>query len=484
MRIHLLVINIINAVVFIFLLSIFNSIFDFDQILVTANNELVLIDVITAIKDIFTYLIYFFSYMIGVLCGSISSGIFSPIPYYNSGFMYNFLGFFFKNFISKGLFPKGQEPSPEQVPGLIGDQMLIFTTDIYLLMFQILFLVCIIFYIRAIFQNDPKHNLVVVGSLVLMIVIPLVIFGFRNMLNIFLVEIEYLEELQNPIDPALTALPIDDAYAFFTSRVALLAIVCYIYLELAFQINYVDIVTKPSLERGERLEGQLKILKKESLSITANVDKIKEEAKEKIKELQLEEEENVRGLFAQTGEKFSYIKEMIKKKKLEDEEKKLITAASKTRRLGRYLERLFREDPEAQDTLTAKSSAPKPKSLITSTITTFTFRVTLLIILSYIIIHPRWFLIYIFQLPPAITESIVMYSPEIIIILLGPFILLFPVIAWMISYVKHRNLIIRLKQEGRIKEILASVGDYVVKEEKEEEEEVEEGASEVATVEA
>ena len=33
-----------------------------------------------------------------------------------------------------------------------------------------------------------------------------------------------------------------------------------------------------------------------------------------------------------------------------------------------------------------------------------------------------------------------------------------------VSYIKHRNLIIRLKQEGRIKEILASVGDYVKKE--------------------
>ena len=72
-----------------------------------------------------------------------------------------------------------------------------------------------------------------------------------------------------------------------------------------------------------------------------------------------------------------------------------------------------------------------------------------------------------------------MYSPETIIVLLVPIMLIFPLIAQGISYAKHRNLIIRLKQEGHIKEILASVGDYVKIEEeieKKEEEVVETGA--------
>ena len=156
---------------------------------------------------------------------------------------------------------------------------------------------------------------------------------------------------------------------------------------------------------------------------------------------------------------------MIEKRKLEEEEKKLVTAASKTRRLGRYVERLFREDSEATDTLTATSSSPRSQSLITSTVTNLLLRLILLIIISFIIIHPRWFFINVFNLPPAITESVVMYSPEVVIILLVPFMLIFPVISYSISYIKHRNLIIRLKQEGAIKEILATVGDYVKKEE-------------------
>jgi len=79
----------------------------------------------------------------------------------------------------------------------------------------------------------------------------------------------------------------------------------------------------------------------------------------------------------------------------------------------------------------------------------------------------------VFNLPPAIVESVAMYSPEVIVTLLIPLILLFPVISKIIASIKHRNLIIRLQQEGRIKEILASVGDYVKKEEIEEEKEIE-----------
>ena len=87
--------------------------------------------------------------------------------------------------------------------------------------------------------------------------------------------------------------------------------------------------------------------------------------------------------------------------------------------------------------------------------------------------HPRWFFIHVFNLPPAITESMAMYSPEAIIILLVLIMLLFPLIAQGISYAKHRNLIIKLKQEGQIKEILASVGDYVkIEEEIEKKEEI------------
>jgi len=305
--------------------------------------------------------------------------------------------------------------------------------------------------------------MLVVGSLILMIVIPLMVFGFREMLDLFHVTNPYLESIPNPLDPLFSQIPIDDFFQFLASPVILLAIVSYIYLELAFQINYTDTVTRPSFQRRDRLETQLQILENESHFVVANVDKIKEEAKKRKEELEIEEKENVNKFLLKLEERFSYVKEMIEKKKLEEEEKKLITAASKTRRLGRYVESLFREDPEARDTITARSATPKSQTLALSTLINFTSRLLVLILLSFVIIHPHWFFQNVFNLPPAIIESVAMYSPEVVIVLLIPIVLTFPILSKIISYIKHRNLIIRLQQEGRIKEILASVGDYVKK---------------------
>ncbi|MGV9172486.1 MAG: hypothetical protein ACOC4M_02585 [Promethearchaeia archaeon] len=470
-RYYLIILNIINALIFLWIIVIFNSIFNFDQVITTAENELVFWDVLTALRNIFTYGSYLFLYIVGTFTALIISGVFSPFPLFQTNFMFNFIGFFFKYHLDSWFnFPGGESPSLANIPRLMAEEALLFTNDLYLLIFQILFVISLIYAIRAIFRNDPKYNFVAVGCLVLMIVIPLMIFGFREMMRLFTLKVPFLEELKNPVDPRLTEIPMDDFFGFMFSAVALFAIVSYTYLEMSFQINYTNIVTKPSLEREDRLEAQIDLLRQESTHITANVDKIREEAKKKKEELGIEEKESVRGFFTQKEERFSYVKEMIRRKKLEEEEKKLVSAASKTRRLGRYIDRLFREDPEAEDTITAKSSAPTPQTLASSTILNFAFRLTLLIFLSYIIIHPHWFFKNVFNLPPSIIESVSMYSPEVTITLMLPFVLLFPVISKAISYIKHRNLIIRLKQEGRIKEILASVGDYVKEMEESEEE--------------
>ena len=516
-RYYLLVLNGINALIFLVILQLLfnifqvpdvNTVFQLDYIVYVRDpvteeltNELVITSVIDALRNIFIYIIYFVSYIIGYMSAFLTSNMMSPFPFYDSRYMFYFIGNFFKSFLSNWfVFPAatgGVAPELYEVPALIGDELLVFTGDMILLGLFIILIVSIIFFIRAIFQNNPKRNFVAVGGIILMIVIPLMLIGFNNMLHLFTDAIQdrssneflaYFDEMEKLIREDMIrinlfeAIPNDNFnfFVFMQNPVMVIAITAYIYLEISFQINYTDVVTKPSVERKNRLEAQLEVLERESQKVTANVDKIKEEAKEKMEELKLEEKEDVGGFFAKTGERFSYVKEMIRRKKLEEEEKRLITAASKTRRLGRYLDRLFREDQEARDTLTAKSSAPRPKSLATSTAITFSYRLILLIIISFIIIHPRWFLVNVFQLPPAFTESVVMVSPEIIIILLGPFILLFPVISWIISYSKHRNLIIRLQQEGRIKNILTSVGDYVKKEEEKEEDE-EEITEEVAT---
>ena len=473
-RNYILVLKIINVLVFVWILFIFLSIFDFNEV-ITSDGELVLLSFLNSLKNISTYLVFAVVYSVALFCVFIASLLFS-VAQPN---IFTLLDDFFRSFFSLWFtFPNGKTPKFNEIPDLLGKEFAVFSENLYLIAFQILFIITIFYVIKAFLKTDPKNDIRVIGSLVLMLVIPLMVFGLKDMLDLFYVSIPYLEGLPNPLEleglpNPFEQIPIDNLFQFFSSPVILLAILSYIYLELAFQINYTYTVTKPSLERRLRLDAQLHVLESESHYITANVDKIKEEAKARRKELEIEEKATIGKFFAKTGEKFSYVKEMIERRKLEDEEKKLITAASKTRRLGRYINQLFREDSEARDTLTARSSAPKPKSLATSTLINFVFRVGLLIIISYIIIHPKWFMENVFHLPPAIVESVAMFSPEVIIITLVPLILIFPIISKIISSIKHRNLIIRLQQEGRIKEILASVGDYVKKDEVEEEKEIE-----------
>jgi hypothetical protein len=485
---YLLSLKIINLAIFSWLFIIFlTSIFDFNTVVVTADNEFVILAFLGALKNVFSYIIYGLLFLIAYGCAFAFGG------FTGNRFMFNFIEGFFKGYLSKWF--SIPQPELQDIPNLIMSELGVLFNDLYLFIFQILFIISVIYAIRGFFKSDPKNAFVAIGSIVLMIIVPLMVVGLRDMLNLFLGNLppesrpEFVANIYqmastNPLDDSLSQIPLDNFFLFIASPIILFAISSYIYLELAFQINYADTVTKPSLERSDRLEAQLNILARESHFITANIDKIKAEAKERMKEIEAEQQEGlVIGKFlAKTGRRFSYVKEMIERRKLEEEEKKLVTAASKTRRLGRYIDRLFREDSEARDTLTARSSAPRARNLATSTLFNFTYRVGLLLIISFIIIHPHWFLDTVIQLPPAITESVAMFSPEVIIILLAPIMLLFPVISKLISFIKHRNLIIRLQQEGRIKELLTSVGDYVKKEEVEAplEEEVEEVATESA----
>lgn len=482
-RKYLLILNIINGIVFIFILYIFSFLFFFDDVIVNPDGKLVFFEVFFYLKNVFIYTIYLCLFIVAVSIVYIIASAFSSIPDFNAKFLFDFVNEFFKNYLGLWFaFPDGKSPYLYEVPDLIVENFLKFLKNLYLFSFVICLIIGILYFIRAIFQNDPKYSLIAIGCIVLMIVIPLMAFGLKDMFELFHFKFKELNDLVDPLSSKFTNKPIENFFDFMASPVTLLAIMCYIYLEIAFQINYTDTVTKPSFERSERLRTQLRILKRESILITADVDVIKEEAKKRREEIE-EKKEKVRSFLAKTTPRFSFVKEMIEKKKLEEEEKKLVSAASKTRRLGRYTERLFKEDSEAENTLTAKSSAPESKNLATSTLFNFSFRVGLLIIISFILLHPKWFFENVFNLPPAITESMAMFSPEVIIIMLVPLILLFPLISYCISYAKHRNLIIRLKQEGRIKEILASVGDYVKVEEEKEEDGGEAGTTETTATE-
>jgi len=484
-RYYLYILRILNAVLFIWIILIFLTLFDFNAILVTSENQFILIDVIETLFNLLVYALYGLLYLIVIVL----IGLFAlHFIWFSDPRLFYIIGLFFDNFLGMWFsFPGGTAPNVAQIPVLMLEEVLILTEELYLLVFSVLFIVSIINVIKGLFQSDPENNMKAIKYLVLMIVVPLIIFGFIEMLDLFnavdlfnSLGIINLYELEDPLSPLFNKLPINDIFGFFGSPVTLFAILGYIFLEFTFQINYIDQVTNPSLKRSKRLETQLSLLRKESTTINANVEKVKQEAEKKKEEMGLEKEK-ITKFMQQKDERFSYIKEMIERKKLEMEEKKLVRAASKTRRLGRYVNKLFRQDPEAEDALTASSSAPRAKSLVISTILNSAFRISILVIVSFIIIHPKLFLGF---LPPAMTESIAMLSPEIIILLLIPIILLFPIIAKTIGYVRQRNLIMELKQEEKVQEIMASVGDYVKKDEGESDEETVEETPDVEVEEA
>lgn len=469
-RWYLTTLKVINILVFFWILAIFNTIFDQSLIDFAA-----VINVITSLKNIISYLIFGLLYLVAVGISMMVIFLFLWHGHFDSSFMRNFLDNLFKGLLNSWFaFPEGPVESLGQIPTRLLNQIELITDDIYNVSFQILFLLLIINFIRSILQTNPKYNFWVVGCLVGMIIIPLFFEGLRNMLDLFNISIEYLDALPNPLFPSILERPVNDFIAFIFSSISQLALALYIYLDLSFQINYTNIVSMPSLERTERLEFQLEVLNKEALEITTNIEQIKEESKKKKEELGIEKEEKISKFLGKKEQKFSYVKEMILKKKLEEEEKKLISAAHDTRRLGSYIERLFVEDSEARDTLTATSSAPRPSKLIVSTLTSFFIRVIALIFIGFIILHTSWLIISVLNLPEAISGSVAMFSPEIILVVMLPIILLFPISAQIISYVKKRALISQLKEEREIKEIEATVGDYLVSTEQEKSEIVEE----------
>ena len=198
-RYYLLILKIINVLVFIWLLLVFLSIFHFDNVLFTPDGEFALLAFINSVKNIFTLIIFAVTYFIAIGCAFIASTVF--LPFINRDYMLSFIDGFFKNFLSLWFtFPEGTTPDLTQIPDLLLKEVSIFFGDFYLIVFQLLFVISIIYAIRTIIKTNPKHDLMAVGALVLMIIVPLILNGFNEMLDLFHVSIEYLENLPNPLD--------------------------------------------------------------------------------------------------------------------------------------------------------------------------------------------------------------------------------------------------------------------------------------------
>jgi hypothetical protein len=342
------------------------------------------------------------------------------------------------------------------------------TGNIYILVFQIIGILMVFYGIMSIIKNEdvPKYCLRTVTMLNLMIIIPLMLLGLQNMVQVFVSDFNLSEILG--LDSVLIPYPIqtdvlfmgisNKFWIFLGSPIFQVALAAFVYLELSFQLNYIYQVTSPIEEREERLLYQLGSIKSAAKEAVIDLKKIEREKEEKKdnKKLEMDEEGNiiekkkiatVRQFLSKSATGFSNIKELIERRKLEDKAKKRVESLHDTRRLSNYLNKLLSEDEEAELTLTARSSAPTAGRLIRSTIIDILFRLVGITILVFIVSQTPWVLKNIFRVPPAISESVEMFTAEVILTLLIPIILLFPVISLIIRGSKHQHLKEKLKVE-------------------------------------
>ncbi len=329
----------------------------------------------------------------------------------------------------------------------------VLVVDVYSLIFIILGIVALYNAISFIARMRGKYSLNSVMAMAGMVIIPLTLIGFQNMLSMFDVSWEVLATLPPVLRPEISV-PISDGWEFFTQPIFLAVLLIYLFVELSFQVEYSDLVTKPSEEREERLGYQLEALQREGMRLTTTIEKVQEKVKEQ-KKASGTQSNRLRQFFSKAGG-FSYVKEMVEKRKFEKATQKWLEAASDTRRLGSYVQRLTTEDPEARRTLTAKSSAPTAGKMLSSTLINIALRCFAIIMLTFIVIQPRFIFTNLFTgfgliNPPmdnyAILHSAEIGTPEAILVLLIPILCLFPIMSLIIKKIKSQRLKELLRQE-------------------------------------
>ncbi|GAB4323189.1 MAG: hypothetical protein Kow0069_28240 [Promethearchaeota archaeon] len=330
------------------------------------------------------------------------------------------------------------------------------TQDLYYLMFQIFLFLSLLNGIRLIFSCKSKHALKSMFFFILMIVVPLSVQGLINLLSLFNVNPTFLTSLPNPLTPIVQESFETQIRYYLASVNFLIPLAVYGFVELSYQLEYVDLVTKPSVERATRLKAQVQVIQEQAKAGMAYIERVQEEIKEEKKKLG-KVQESARQFLSQSTGGFSGVKEMIEKHRLEREEREWLEAAHDTRRLGTYVNRLFVEDPEAKDALTAASSAPEPFRLAWSTFISLVTRSVFVAVLVVYTIHPQFLFEEVFRSPPAITESVEMLTPEVVLAALIPIILLFPVVGAGVRAVYQERLRRRLEAEGTLEALLASI---------------------------
>ncbi|MEX2723639.1 MAG: hypothetical protein Q6367_007060 [Candidatus Freyarchaeota archaeon] len=211
------------------------------------------------------------------------------------------------------------------------------------------------------------------------------------------------------------------AVSFLTSPLFFSALISYLYVEIGFQVIYMDEVTSPALERRKLIEEQLKVVEEIALAPEELATDGGKEAQKIPSTLSEEAIKFLRNIIEM---------KIFKKKKVEKE------AVHDIRRLQAYVEKIYTEIPGARETLTAAAAAPAFGKVTRSAIVGTLLRVGGVILFSFICFAALLALKQ-FGAPLSVIESIEVSQPEVVLVLLLPIAFSFPMAAFIIGFVKE-----------------------------------------------
>lgn len=213
---------------------------------------------------------------------------------------------------------------------------------------------------------------------------------------------------------------------FFLSLIFIVAMTSYIYLEASYQVVYFYALLEPPTVREEQLRRQVQQIQTDA------------EAQEPVQRREVPVPKALQRMLG--SDAFRLMRQVIEQKLLRREYLVELKDAHEIRRLNSYVERLFREDHEAERALTARASLPSLKKMTMYSIGSTIIRFVFIIIVAYFCLYPEVFLILI-NAPQVIISSVeFLFLPEKTLFLLLPLLLLFPLAATIIGYLRQRQI--------------------------------------------
>ncbi len=444
------------------------------QLGLLANNDIFNIWEVARIfgqlRDLVSYGIYIVLYYIYYGLVMMIGSLFSLFPGFDPNYFMNFSSAAYFNYVGRWFYLPGTQtvsPTISEVSPLLsslGNQLI---GDFYMVIIRVMVGALFFFAIRASLTSKPGDSIKVIALLNGVLMLPM----FFEQLNIVInllgagtpawLQTNILD--QQVLKPSIYEELSTDIGTFLTSDIFTVAVCSFVYLEMSFQVAYVDKVIKPTLEREERLSAQIERMHENAKEAVERIKSIKEEqrrikmeARRDVQAMQEEMEDkkrlSLRSFMSQKkteGAGFSYIEELIEKKKKEKEEERKLRAMRDTQRVARYLDKLFKQDETAKSTLTAESAAPKASKLVYSTALNITLRFFAITLLTWICVQPETTFVDIFNAPDSIAQSVELQTIEAVLSVFIPVLLVIPLSSTIIKITKQN----KMKEQLRLEEI-------------------------------